>query len=253
MITIAKTIDWKIARYDIILDSDCKMTESTKFPINDTQDDRKICDLSFQISFSSYESDFDMSTFCELNFAIKSTPVSNPIFFYASVAIWNAEMTTTLDQAKCFVNNYKEGQEIQSYTSFTFHFSPATFKGRFLSGNGDLNIQYKVTSIVQIHCSYSYQNPNLFRRSKFSTSKLKNIRALHSENTPKSRTISIQLFMTTRTFRMSSWLLGNPRSTLTKWSCRLAVNTLLQCFARISRNPKIRSLRSLKMKNRSSK
>jgi hypothetical protein len=95
------------------MQSNGKKIESKKFPISNQQNS-KICDLSFQISFHLYKS---LPPYTYLHLTIKSTPVSEPIFFEADFAIWNAEMTLKSQKVQFSVKEYQIGQEIHSSTS----------------------------------------------------------------------------------------------------------------------------------------
>jgi hypothetical protein len=102
VISISKTIDWKISLDENFLDGNVNQTRN--FPIINQRDDRKICDLKLQIA-NREDSGFQ--------FVIESSPVSVDIFFAASVDFLNAAAIDKLNIAKFDWTEYQKSQEIR--------------------------------------------------------------------------------------------------------------------------------------------
>jgi hypothetical protein len=144
MISISKIIDWKIACFDEGFLTKNSI-HSKKIPIINPRNDQKICDLSLQMfNYSSSSKDFQ--------FTLNSTPVSEAIFFEASVALLDSRMTGKLREEKCDLKEYQKGQEIQSEKSMV-KFSLLT-----TSKNLILNVRCEVTS--KLSKTFSTKNPS---------------------------------------------------------------------------------------------
>jgi hypothetical protein len=139
VISISKTIDWKISLDEDFLAGN--VVQARKFPIIDQRDNRKICDLNLQI-----ENRKDSSYF-----SIESSPVSVAIFFAASVALLSQKPTNKKHEAKFGWTECRKGQELSLSRSITkFPLSTA-------SRNLVLNIRCEVTSKI----SKIFSIPNL--------------------------------------------------------------------------------------------
>ncbi len=102
MISISKTIDWKISLDENFLEGNVIQTRN--YPIINQRDKRKICDLKLQIK-NREDSSFQ--------FVIESSPVSVDIFFAASVDFLNAAAIDKLNIAKFDWTEYQKSQEIR--------------------------------------------------------------------------------------------------------------------------------------------
>ncbi len=137
MISILKTIDWKISLDEDFLAGN--VVQARKFPIINQRGNRKICDLNFQIE--NREGSFQ--------FIIESSPVSVAIFFTASVALLNSETSEKLDETKFGWIECDKGQEIRSSRSMSILPLLTTFK------NLIVNVRCEVTSKSTTH-SYKF-------------------------------------------------------------------------------------------------
>ncbi len=128
MISISKKIDWKISLDEDFLDGN--VVQARKFPIINQRDNRKICDLNLQI-----ENRKDSSYF-----SIESSPVSQAIFFAATVALLSQKTTNKKHEAKFGWTECRKGQELSLSRSLTK--CPLSAASRNLV----LNIRCEVTS-----------------------------------------------------------------------------------------------------------
>jgi hypothetical protein len=90
---------------------------------------------------------------------IESTPVSEAIFFEASVALLDSQMTGKLHEEKFALTGYQKGQEIQQKKSMV-KFSLLT-----TSKNLVLNVRCDVTSKL-FQTTFSTKNSNLYFSSR---------------------------------------------------------------------------------------
>jgi hypothetical protein len=131
MISISKKIDWKIVCFEGFLTKNS--IYSKKIPIINPRDEQRICDLKLQLFTYSSSSN-------NLQFNIESTPVSEAIFFEASVALLDSQMTGKLHEEKFALTGYQKCQKIQPEKSMV-KFSMLT-----TSKNLVLNVRCEVTS-----------------------------------------------------------------------------------------------------------
>jgi hypothetical protein len=117
------------------------VTQARKFPIIDQRENRKICDLNLQIDNRKDGS----------YFSIESSPVSQAMFFVATVVLLNKITTDKEQEAKFGWTECRRGQELSLSRSLTkFPLSAA-------SRNLVLSVQCEVTSKLSENCSI----PNL--------------------------------------------------------------------------------------------
>ncbi len=206
MITVSKKIYWKIAHFDKIVETPGQKIQSKWVPINNTRNNRKICDLNLQIYKDSDDDDDEEE---DIYFKISSTPVEKSVVLKGNVAFFDAKMKEKLHELNFNLKEYQKGRRIEIKTAYFVQFSTLIdSKERYLAENGVLNVQCEVTSnfikatILIILTSICY-------RSKFLSTQSKIIRVLSnkkSSKSPRKLASSVQLCTTTKISRMSSWL-----------------------------------------------
>jgi hypothetical protein len=116
-----------------VLDDDFlagNVVQARKFPIVDQRNIKKICNINLLIK--NREGSFQ--------FTIKSSPVSETVYFTASFDFLNAESGVKLDEAKFGWTKYQRGREMQSSRSLT------KFPLQTASRNLIVNVRCEVTS-----------------------------------------------------------------------------------------------------------
>ncbi len=148
-------IDWKIGGFvDGFLNG--KVIQSKTIPIINPRDNQKICEMSFEMYSSG-------SAGSILFYIDSATPVSETIFFEATVAIFDATMTEKLHEAKSAFTKHENGSIIQPGFLNLMPFSTLnSSKEKYLAENGVLNVRCEVTSNCSKRTSIKNSNLNFF-------------------------------------------------------------------------------------------
>jgi hypothetical protein len=115
--------------------------KSKEFSIHNPENNEKSCDFSFEVTRVYHRCKREYCLF----FKITSTPVSETVFFGATVAIMDANVTENLKIDKIPLRKYQKGQEFQPYERDVMKFDELEKRDEtYLTEDGALNIRCEV-------------------------------------------------------------------------------------------------------------